>query len=61
MKQFQKIQWIAFALILILGLVGCESLAPDGRVGPTAPVDVSPDPANLAYGNPDLHECRRRS
>ena len=48
MKQFQKIQWLALALILILGIVGCESLAPDSNVGPTAPVDVSPDPANLA-------------
>jgi hypothetical protein len=48
MKQFQKIQWVACVLILILGIIGCESLAPDGRVGPTAPVDVSPDPADMA-------------
>ena len=48
MKQFQKIQWVAYVLILILGVVGCESLAPDSNVGPTAPVDVSPDPAHLA-------------
>jgi hypothetical protein len=48
MKQFQKIQWVAYVLILIMGIVGCESLAPDSNVGPTAPVDVSPDPAHLA-------------
>lgn len=48
MKHFQKIQWVALALLVILGVIGCEMLAPDHSVGPTAPVDVSPDPAHLA-------------
>lgn len=48
MKHFQKIQWIALALIVILGVVGCEMLAPDSNVGPTAPVEVLSNPAHLA-------------
>jgi hypothetical protein len=45
MKRFQKIQWVAFGLILILGVVGCELFDHENSSGPTAPpTDLSANP-----------------
>ncbi len=46
-RLYQKIQWVAFILILMMGTVGCEMLG-SNSVSPTAPTDVSPGPAQLA-------------